>query len=65
MKIKITESDKPVIEWIDEMAKYFKRSRSQQIMWLLGRLKVVQQGSYGVLVAQAEIFNGTKTPKTA
>jgi len=64
MKIKTTEADNPILEWVDKMAKYFRRSRSQQIMWLLKRLATIQQEEGFLTVAKSEIFNGSKTPST-
>lgn len=66
MKIKTTEADQPIIEWVDKMAKHFRRSRGQQIMWLLKRLMVIQNnGGMGFsTVSKSDIFNGSETPKT-
>jgi len=63
MKIKTTDADKPTLDWVDKMAKYFRRSRSQQIMWLLNRLAIIQQMDEYHTVAKSEIFNGSQTPK--
>jgi hypothetical protein len=63
MKIKTTIKDQPIIEWVDIMAKYFRRSRSQQIMWLLDRLMIIQTKDTSSVVSKEIIFNGVHTPK--
>jgi hypothetical protein len=63
MKIKTTIDDQPILDWVDSMAKYFRRSRSQQIMWLLKRLMIVQTKESSSLISKAQIFNGLQTPK--
>lgn len=56
MKIKTKPEDQDLLDWIDKKAKTYRRTRGQQILWFLSRLKIVDNLAASTLIDKAFLF---------